>query len=199
MGMERATPSVAGTPGLLEHIEHAVNLAELVEGSPQAAHRFGRHSRARKRGGQRDFAGHRRSDLRRRRGHALIATADSLNEADPLGFDDALHPADRKTLPVQKVPDPLEEIHVVGAIVAPSTAALEWPDLVEASLPEPEDVLRKVEILRYLGNRAEGIGALVHGGIVSHEKHRFHSRGSDRRRPGLAVAWKPDRPHEQRG
>ena len=65
---------------------------------------------------------------------------------------------------------PLEQVDVVGAIVAPPAAALQRLDVGKAGLPEAQHVLRQVEVFGDLADGAECVGALVHD---SHSPLRF--------------------------
>ena len=58
---------------------------------------------------------------------------------------------------------PLQQVDVVGPVVAPAAAALQRLDLGEAGLPEAQHVLRQVEVVGDLADGAEGVRALVHG------------------------------------
>jgi hypothetical protein len=63
---------------------------------------------------------------------------------------------------VEEMADAFEKIDIFRTVIAPSAAALHRPDLQEARLPEPQDVLRQIKIIRNFADRAKGIGALVH-------------------------------------
>ncbi len=89
------------------------------------------------------------------------AAPDGLHRLDALLLEDALHALDRVALPVEQRLQPHDERDVVGAVVAPSAAALQRLDLREAGLPETEHMVRQVEILRHLADRPEGVWALV--------------------------------------
>src|SRR5215212_8765916 len=148
-------------PRQIQRREHAVGLAQLVECASEfveavAAQRAARESR----GG---IARRLEAWLCRGCRNALLAAPDRLDETNALCFENSLHAADREALAVEQMPDPLEEIDIVGAVIAPPAAALERLDLGEPRLPEPQDVLGNVEVLRDLGDRAERVWALVHG------------------------------------
>lgn len=60
----------------------------------------------------------------------------------PLFLEDPLDALDGETLIVQEVPDALEQLHIVGAIVSPPAATLQRLDLREPRFPETQHVLR---------------------------------------------------------
>src|SRR5919197_599133 len=74
----------------------------------------------------------------------------------------SLHAADGIALAVEQMADAAQEIEVVGAVVAASAAALHRLDLAEAAFPEPQHVLRNVELLRDLTDGAECFRRFVH-------------------------------------
>lgn len=59
----------------------------------------------------------------------------------PLLLENPLDALDRKTLIVEEVPDALEQLHIVGAIVSPPATPLERLDLREPRFPETQHVL----------------------------------------------------------
>jgi hypothetical protein len=64
------------------------------------------------------------------------------------------------------MPNTAQKIDVLRAIKAPATAALHWPDLVEAALPESQHVLRNFELRRDFADGAECVGCLVHAAML---------------------------------
>src|ERR1700755_1056803 len=80
---------------------------------------------------------------------------------DAVLFEDPLHPADGVALAVEQAADALEQVDVVGAVIAAAAAALHRLDLGESGLPEPQHVLRNVEFLRYFADGSERIRRLV--------------------------------------
>ncbi len=64
------------------------------------------------------------------------------DEAGALLLEDALDAADGVALAVEQVADAAQKLDVVGTVVTPSAAALEWFDLRKAGFPKPQDVLR---------------------------------------------------------
>ena len=67
-----------------------------------------------------------------------------------------------------------EEPDVLGAIVAPTAAALDRLHLDEAGLPEPQHVRRNVQRLGDLAYGAEGFGRLVHRAAAPGPTACFH-------------------------
>jgi hypothetical protein len=57
------------------------------------------------------------------------------------------------------VADAAQQIDVVRAIVTPAAAALQRADLRETGFPETQDMLRQIEVVRDLADRAKGIRA----------------------------------------
>lgn len=68
--------------------------------------------------------------------------ADGHDVFGALLLEDALDALDGETLVVEKVADTLEQLNVIGAIIAPTTATLEWLDLREPRFPETQHMLR---------------------------------------------------------
>ncbi len=98
-------------------------------------------------------------DRAERDGRRLVGEA--LHRFDAVLFQDPLHAADGVALAVQQAADALEQIDVVGAVVAPAAAALHRLDLGEPRLPEPQHVLGNVEIVSDLADGTERIRRLV--------------------------------------
>src|SRR5215472_3558522 len=80
---------------------------------------------------------------------------DRLDEPVPLLAQNPLHAADRIALAVQQMADATQEIDVVGTIIAAAAAALHRTDLGKAGFPEPQHVLRHVEVVGDLADGAE--------------------------------------------
>ena len=91
----------------------------------------------------------------------MDAVGQRLHRLDAVLFQDPLHAADGVALAVQQPADALEEIDVVGPVVAAAAAALHRLDLREARLPEPQHVLGNVEIVSDFADGAERIRRLV--------------------------------------
>ena len=68
---------------------------------------------------------------------------------------------------------------IVGPIVAPATAALQRLNLRELGLPEPQDVLRYVQLVGDLADRAEGVGSLLPAGHAPGPASSVSGRGQD--------------------
>src|SRR3954470_23570825 len=148
-GSGNRTRSLIG--GRLQGGQNAVAFAQFREGGAQALEVVARERRpgGGRHGGVADAA---RIDglagvvyglariLRSSEGAALAA-ADGLDGPRALGLEDPLHAADRVALAVEEMADALEEIDVVGTVVAPPAAALQGPDLRKARLPEPQHML----------------------------------------------------------
>src|SRR5215813_2444137 len=88
---------------------------------------------------------------------------DRLDELESLILENALHTADRVALAIEQVPDPAQEVDVIGTVVAPPTAALHRLDFAEPTFPEPQHMLRHIKIGRYLADGTECIRRLLHG------------------------------------
>src|SRR4051794_32945756 len=89
------------------------------------------------------------------------AVGEALHRFDAVLLEDPLHAADGVALAVEETADTLEQVDVVGAIIAAAAAALHRLDLGETRLPEPQHVLRNVEFLRYFADGSERIRRLV--------------------------------------
>ena len=72
-----------------------------------------------------------------------------------------LHPFDRQAFVVKKKTDRPQQLDVLGPVIASSAAALERPDMRKSGLPKSQHVLRQVELLGDLADRAEGLWGLV--------------------------------------
>src|SRR5262249_23655500 len=83
-------------------------------------------------------------DRAERHGRGTVRKA--LHGFDAVLLQDALHPADGIALAVEKPADALEQVDVVGAVIAPPPAPLHRLDLREARLPEPQHMLGNVEV-----------------------------------------------------
>src|SRR5215475_10107353 len=122
--------------------------------------------------------------------HALVAAVHRLSVADPTGgafilgiggvlrrlrcavaphrlyktrsliAQDALHAADRVALAVKQMVDAAQEIHIIRSVVAAPAATFHWPDLGESAFPEPQHVLRDIEIACHLADGAESVRRL---------------------------------------
>ena len=74
----------------------------------------------------------------------------------PVQAQQLLGASDGVALLVEEGADLAQDLDVLGAVVAPTAAALQRPDLRELALPEAQHVLRHVEIVRHLADRPEG-------------------------------------------
>ncbi len=92
---------------------------------------------------------------------AADASARPLHRLDAVFFQDSLHAADGVALAVQEAADALEQVDVVGAVIAAAAAALHRLDLGETRLPEPQHMLGNVEVVGDLADGAECIRRLV--------------------------------------
>ncbi len=84
-----------------------------------------------------------------------------LHELGAVVLEDALHAADRVALAVEQVTDAAQQVDVVGPVVAPPAATLHRLDLAEPRFPEPQHMLRHVELVGHLADGAEGVRRLV--------------------------------------
>ena len=66
-----------------------------------------------------------------------------------------LNAADSIALAIEQMAYSAQEIEVLRPVIAAPTAALHRPDLMEAAFPEPQHVLRKLELLRHFADRAK--------------------------------------------
>ena len=96
------------------------------------------------------------------RGNLALAAPDCGDEARALIAQNALHTADRVTLPVEKLLDAAQQLDIVGTIVAPAAAALHRADLREARFPEAQHMLRQFEIAGDLADSAKSFRSLGH-------------------------------------
>src|SRR5262249_133735 len=78
-----------------------------------------------------------------------------LHEAHARPAQQTLDARDGVALAIEEMADAAQKIEVVRAIVAPPAAALHRPDLTEAAFPEPQHVLRNVELLRHFADGPE--------------------------------------------
>src|SRR3982751_6429460 len=74
-------------------------------------------------------------DLVRTRGLRCPLLPDVLDELDAMILQDALRAADRVAFAVEEVPDPAQEIDIVGPVIAPAAAALHRLDLLKPGFP----------------------------------------------------------------
>ena len=77
--------------------------------------------------------------------------------ATPCSRKNSLHAADRVALAVQQVTHAAQQIDIVRAVIAPAAAALHRADLREAALPEPQHMLRHIDLVSDLADGAEGV------------------------------------------
>src|SRR5262245_10887561 len=87
---------------------------------------------------------------------------DILHEAHTLLAQQTLDATDGVAFAIEKMTDAAQKIEVVRAIVAASAATLHRPDLAEAAFPEPQHVLRNIELLRHFADGPECVRCLVH-------------------------------------
>src|SRR6266496_1337660 len=80
---------------------------------------------------------------------------DVLHEMHALLAQKTLNAADSIALAIEEMADSAQEIEVLRPVIAAPTAALHRPDLMEAAFPEPQHVLRKLELLRHFADRPE--------------------------------------------
>src|SRR6266540_5946659 len=80
---------------------------------------------------------------------------DVLHEMHPLLPQETLNAADGIALAIEQMAYSAQEIEVLRPVIAAPTAALHRPDLMEAAFPEPQHVLRKLELLRHFADRPE--------------------------------------------
>jgi hypothetical protein len=64
------------------------------------------------------------------------------------------------------MPDAAQEIDIVRAIIATAAAALHRLDFVETTFPEPQHMLRHIQIDGYFADRAESVGRLIHRALL---------------------------------
>lgn len=88
-----------------------------------------------------------------------VLAPDLHDEARPLLLQDPLDALDRVPLAVEKMADAAQEIDIIRPVIASAAAALERADLREPGFPETQDVLRQIEIVCDLADRAKGVGA----------------------------------------
>src|SRR5579871_1707547 len=69
---------------------------------------------------------------------------------------DLLHSLYRETFAIEKRTDAAQQIDIVWAIISATAGTLDRLDLCKSPLPEPQHVLRHVEIGRYFAYRAKG-------------------------------------------
>src|SRR5580698_2924199 len=84
-----------------------------------------------------------------------------LHGCDAMLFQNALYAADRVAFAVKKTTNSPQQVDVVGPVVSAAPASLHRLYLGEPCLPEPQDVLRNVEIVSDLADGSEGIRRFV--------------------------------------
>src|SRR5262245_10460625 len=87
---------------------------------------------------------------------------DALHEAHALLAQQTLHAADGVALAIKQMANSAQQVDVVGTVVTPPAAALHRPDLAETALPEPQHVLRDVELLRHFADGPECVRCFLH-------------------------------------
>ena len=70
-----------------------------------------------------------------------------LHRAHALFLQDALHAPNGVAVAVKQVPDAAQQVDILRTIVAPAAAALHRLDVRETALPEPQHVLRQIELV----------------------------------------------------
>src|SRR5689334_1513061 len=81
--------------------------------------------------------------------------------------------------------DPAEQIDVVGPVIAAAAASLQRLDLLEARLPETQDVLRQVQVTGDFTDGPECLGCLFRHGLPFHHADAFMSGVSSAPSPAL--------------
>src|SRR5215813_2058781 len=104
---------------------------------------------------------------------------DVLHEAHALLAQQTLDATDGVALAVEEMADAAQKIEVVRAIIAPPAAALHRPDLTEAAFPEPQHVLRNVELLRHFADGPECVRCLVHRRFAPLRRELRYFRASE--------------------
>src|SRR6516225_9436108 len=104
---------------------------------------------------------------------------DILHEAHALLAQQTLDATDGVALAIEEMADAAQKIEVVGAIVAAPAAALHRPDLAEAAFPEPQHVLRNVELLRHFADGPECVRCLVHRRFAPLSRELRYFRASE--------------------
>src|ERR1051326_6335240 len=85
-----------------------------------------------------------------------------LDEFDAFVLEDALHAADGVALALEQMADAAEKIDVLRAVVTPPAAALHRLDLSKSRFPEPQHMLRQVQIVRDFADGSKCVGCLLH-------------------------------------
>ena len=83
-----------------------------------------------------------------------------LRQASTAFLQKALHALDGVAVLVEQRADAAQEIDVLRPVVTPAAAALERANLAELAFPEPQHVLRHVELGRNLADRAKRLRRL---------------------------------------
>ena len=89
-----------------------------------------------------------------------------LHRAQSLLAQDALNPADGVAVAVEQMPNTAQKIDILRAIIAPAAAALHRLDVGKAALPEPQHMLRQIELVCDLADRPECVGRLVQSRLL---------------------------------
>src|SRR5690606_8689456 len=109
-----------------------------------------------------------------------ITARDGGDKPVAIHLEQLLHALDRISVIVEQMPDALQEIDVLGAVIAPSAAALHRLDLRETSLPETQHMLRQVEIVGNFADGAESVRALFHSTLDERLRHRHNGALANR-------------------
>ena len=86
---------------------------------------------------------------------------DLLHETHALLAQETLNAANGVAFAIEEVANAAQKIEVVRAIVAAPAAALHRLDLAEAAFPEPQHMLRNVELRRHFADGPECVRCLV--------------------------------------
>lgn len=88
-----------------------------------------------------------------------VLSPDLHDKPGPLLLQDPLHALDRVALAVEEMANAAQKVDIVRTIIAPAAAAFQRADLSKSGFPETQDVLRQIEVVGDLADRAEGVRA----------------------------------------
>jgi hypothetical protein len=90
-----------------------------------------------------------------------MAVYQSLHRLDAVLFQDSLNTANGVALAIQQTADATQQIDVVRTIITPAAGSLHRFDLGEPRFPEPQHMLRNIEIVSDLAYGSKRIRRFV--------------------------------------
>ena len=94
------------------------------------------------------------------RGGGGPPAADLRHGAQAAFLQHLLHALDGEPIAIEQRANAFQQVNIVGTVIAAAASALDRLDLGEAAFPEAQHMLRHVQFVRDLADRAEGFGGL---------------------------------------